>query len=302
MKNAATRASIALAMLTLATALLPCGAQGQAAEVLSNESVVQMVTGKVPKSLILTKIQGTPTAFDLTPKGLVGLFTSKVPNDVIKLMMKVGTSADSKEVLANDGVIFMTTSQLPRDIIILKVQSTKPGFDLTTGGLVNLNENKVHQDVMKAMMSPRYEPPPSTPPQVIPASQSAGAPAPASKLRKLTDGEPAVIKTSLSKADATAKVKAYFTSRKLEYTVNQETGALVSSWYGERDCSLGTSRCANRANVRVAPEEGQMVVRVQVFERKRGAGTPPKPWTDNSTNKGKETGEFADALEAFLMK
>ncbi len=56
-------------------------------EVLSNESVVHMVTAKVPKQLILAKVQMSRSAFDVSASGLVSLNTSKVPEEVIKAMM-----------------------------------------------------------------------------------------------------------------------------------------------------------------------------------------------------------------------
>jgi hypothetical protein len=56
-------------------------------EVLTNEVVVRMVGAKVPKQIVLQKIQLTPSAFDVTASGMVSLNTSKVPEDIIKAMM-----------------------------------------------------------------------------------------------------------------------------------------------------------------------------------------------------------------------
>ena len=56
-------------------------------EVLNNESVVRMLGAKVPKQIVLAKIQMSRSAFDVTATGLVSLNTSKVPEDVIKAMM-----------------------------------------------------------------------------------------------------------------------------------------------------------------------------------------------------------------------
>ena len=91
-------------------------------------------------------------------------------------------------------------------------------------------------------------------------------------------------------------------ARNIDFTVNPDTGRIISDWYNERGCGIGFNKCANRANVRVVSEAGQTVINVQVFERKREAGINPKPWNENSKSKGKETGEFADALEAFMTK
>ena len=70
--------------------------------------------------------------------------------------------------------------------------------------------------------------------------------------QKLKDGETGVVSTSLSEAEATAKVKAYFNGKDINFTVNQDTGGIVSDWFGERRCGPGFYRCAERAVVRVA--------------------------------------------------
>ena len=40
------------------------------------------------------------------------------------------------------------------------------------------------------------------------------------KPRKVRDGEAAIIKTTLPEAEATAKVKAYFNGKNIDFTVN----------------------------------------------------------------------------------
>jgi hypothetical protein len=127
-------------------------AQAQASgEVLTNDAIVQMITAKVGKGLILAKIQSTRNTFDTTANGLVTLYASRVPNDVIGAML--AATAPGSEVLTNDDVIKMVTSQLPKDLIVTKIRSTTPGFDLTTTGLIALSQNKVPQDVQTAMMT-----------------------------------------------------------------------------------------------------------------------------------------------------
>ena len=56
-------------------------------EVLTNEIVVKMLGDKVPKPLVLQKMQMSRTAFDVSAGGMVSLKTSKVPDDVIKAML-----------------------------------------------------------------------------------------------------------------------------------------------------------------------------------------------------------------------
>jgi len=55
-------------------------------EVLDNQSVITMITGKVPKAVILMKIQNTKGQYDLSSEGLVSLTQAKVPSDVIQVM------------------------------------------------------------------------------------------------------------------------------------------------------------------------------------------------------------------------
>ncbi|MGH7524478.1 MAG: hypothetical protein ACREK8_09240 [Gemmatimonadales bacterium] len=139
---------------------------GAAAEVLTNESVISMVTAKVPKSLIVTKVQNTKSTFDITPSGLLQLNNGKVSGDVIKMMMTAAGNAKGapKETLTNDDVIKMVAGGLSKDIILAKVQMSKPDYDLTTSGIINLNQNKVSQDVVKAMMAASSSTPPPSPP------------------------------------------------------------------------------------------------------------------------------------------
>jgi hypothetical protein len=46
----------------------------------------------------------------------------------------------------------MVAGKVPKPIILLKIQGTRGGYDVTTTGLVVLNQNKVPQDVIRAMM------------------------------------------------------------------------------------------------------------------------------------------------------
>ena len=125
-------------------------------EILTNDALVQMVTGKVAKALILTKIQTSPNTFDVTVRGLASLSRSKVPADLIKAAMLRAPKdrADAgKEVLTNGDVVEMSSANVARELIIAKIQLTKSAFDLTTSGLVGLQQNKIHPDIIKAMMA-----------------------------------------------------------------------------------------------------------------------------------------------------
>ena len=147
------------ALLLLLAPLSRAAAQG---EVLTNESILQMIAGKVPKDLIVSKIKTTKSAFDLSPEGLVKLNTGKVNSDVMKLMMTTTATASgtNKETLGNDGIIKMVVGGLSKDVIVAKINMSKPGYDLTTTGLLELTKNKVSEDVQKAMMASAAGTPP----------------------------------------------------------------------------------------------------------------------------------------------
>jgi len=161
--NYSTSNAVAALLLAGSLSLTPALAPRAAAqaEVLTNESVIQMVVGKVPKDLITTKIRTTKSTFDITPSGLISLNTSKVSGDLIKMMMTAAsTTGAGKETLTNDAIVQMVNGQLSKDIIVTKIQMSKPNYDLTTNGIISLNTNKVSQEVVKAMMASAAGTPP----------------------------------------------------------------------------------------------------------------------------------------------
>lgn len=62
-------------------------------EVVTNQTVIDMVAAKLPGDLIVTKIQTSQTDFDLSTAALVKLNQNSVPGDVIKAMMQKNSSA-----------------------------------------------------------------------------------------------------------------------------------------------------------------------------------------------------------------
>ncbi len=52
----------------------------------TNDSVIGMVKGKVPSSLIISQIKSSETKFDLSPDGVIGLVQSGVPESIIEVM------------------------------------------------------------------------------------------------------------------------------------------------------------------------------------------------------------------------
>jgi hypothetical protein len=119
---------------------------------------------------------------------------------------------------------------------------------------------------------------------------------------RVDDGRAAVFQTRLAAPEATARVKAWFDGKNVDYSVNPDTGRITSDWFGQRRCGPGFQHCANKAAVRIVGENGQTTVSVQVFERKREGGLSPKPWDENSTTKGKQTTEVAMDLYAALSR
>jgi hypothetical protein len=81
--------SVLVAMMALS---LPA-ATSLAQEVLTNESVVQMIKAGLPESVVITKIRSTPTKFDLRTESLVSLKKSGVSDKVLEAMMTPGTAA-----------------------------------------------------------------------------------------------------------------------------------------------------------------------------------------------------------------
>lgn len=60
-------------------------------EVLDNDGVIKLVGSKVQRVVVMAKIMGTKTSFDVTAAGLVSLTQAKVPNDVIQAMVVKGS-------------------------------------------------------------------------------------------------------------------------------------------------------------------------------------------------------------------
>jgi hypothetical protein len=168
MQSFIARSLLALTVIVLAAgAIAPSTIAAQQAEVLSNSSVVNMIAGKVSKDIILAKIRGTKSGFDVTAGGLVRLHQSKVPQDVIVSMMAAAAdpklaipSKDPVEILTNNDIVQMVMGSLPRPLIIEKIRVTKARFDVTSDGLVSLQTSKVPDEVVKAMMAAPVAPPP----------------------------------------------------------------------------------------------------------------------------------------------
>jgi hypothetical protein len=171
MKNAP--AYVLVAALFLTPVIDVDRAAAQTPEILTNDSIVQMAAGKVPKDVMLAKIHSTGNTFDVTANGLVTLTKSKLDRDVINAMIEAKT--DSKEILTNEAVVVMVTGNVAKDVILFKIHSTKSKFDLTAGGLVGLTQSKVPQDIVKAMLNVATSAPPPEPEPPPAPARSGGA-------------------------------------------------------------------------------------------------------------------------------
>jgi hypothetical protein len=85
---------------------------------------------------------------------------SRVARSVLVLICACLLSRDllaqrsgAAEVLTNESIVSMTAAKLNRDLILAKVNTTKNTFDVSVNGLVSLTQGKVHQDVIKSMIS-----------------------------------------------------------------------------------------------------------------------------------------------------
>lgn len=61
-------------------------------------------------------------------------------------------AAQEGEILSNRSIIDMVVGKLPKDLIILKVKSSKAAYDVSSSGLVALNSAKVPKEIIKLMM------------------------------------------------------------------------------------------------------------------------------------------------------
>jgi len=148
---------VALAALLVGVVSVPV--IGQAPEVLANEGIVGMATAKVNKDIIIAKIAATENTFDVRVNGIINLSQSRVHRDIIRAMIVAGNDAKLAarpavgEKLDNQAVILLVASKVERPVIIAKIQNTKPAFDVSANGLVQLTQAKVPNDVIKIMVA-----------------------------------------------------------------------------------------------------------------------------------------------------
>ena len=77
-------------VLVLAVSLSLPGAISIAQEVLTNDSVIQMVKGGLPAAVVIAKIKSTPSKFDLRTDSLVSLKKAGVTDEILEAMVSAG--------------------------------------------------------------------------------------------------------------------------------------------------------------------------------------------------------------------
>ena len=88
------RVVLVLALVAAVSLSLP-GATVLAQEVLTNDSVIQMVKAGLPEAVVIAKIKSTSTKFDLKTDSLVGLKKAGVSDKVLEAMVAAGSGSAS---------------------------------------------------------------------------------------------------------------------------------------------------------------------------------------------------------------
>jgi hypothetical protein len=92
MKASTIRALLILALVAAVGLSLP-GATSLAQEVLTNDSVIQMVKAGLPEAVVIAKIKSTSSKFDLKTDSLVSLKKAGVSDKVLEAMVAAGSGS-----------------------------------------------------------------------------------------------------------------------------------------------------------------------------------------------------------------
>jgi hypothetical protein len=87
--------AVLVLVLVAAVSLSLPGATSLAQEVLTNDSVIQMVKAGLPEAVVIAKIKSTATKFDLKTDSLVGLKKAGVSDKVLEAMVTAGSGSVS---------------------------------------------------------------------------------------------------------------------------------------------------------------------------------------------------------------
>ncbi len=124
------RAVLVLLLVAAVSLSLP-GATSLAQEVLTNDSVIQMVKAGLPEAVVIAKIKGTASKFDLKTDSLVSLKKAGVSDKVLEAMVSAGSGSPAAAAAPT------TTTPAP------------PGPAVAAGALKN-------QDVIYQLVSGKY--------------------------------------------------------------------------------------------------------------------------------------------------
>jgi len=92
MKASTIRALLILVLVVAVGLSLP-GATSLAQEVLTNDSVIQMIKAGLPEAVVIAKIKSTATKFDLKTDSLVNLKKAGVSDKVLEAMVAAGSGS-----------------------------------------------------------------------------------------------------------------------------------------------------------------------------------------------------------------
>jgi hypothetical protein len=92
------RAVLTLILVATVSLSLP-GATSFAQEVLTNDSVIQMVKAGLPETVVIAKIKSTVTKFDLKTDSLVNLKKAGVSDKVLEAMVSTGSGSPTASAM-----------------------------------------------------------------------------------------------------------------------------------------------------------------------------------------------------------
>lgn len=125
--------------------------KGYGQEVLTNQSVLSLVTAKVDQGIIISKIKSSENQFDLGTEGVIALKQGKVNDKIVEEMFLV---AKNLPIVKNEDVISMHKGSVSKKVILRKINSSECKFNTNTDALIALKEAGVHEDITKVMMDP----------------------------------------------------------------------------------------------------------------------------------------------------
>lgn len=89
---------ILLLAIFISNSLFGQSGQNQQIDILSNESVIDMYNKRLPTSIVLSKIKSSKNTFDVGSDALVHLVNSKIPEDIINIMIDVANDPSKRYI------------------------------------------------------------------------------------------------------------------------------------------------------------------------------------------------------------